>query len=107
MQFYRNNGSNYQGQIYASHDRLNFSHTYGVGFNILNEGCKIGSGNLNPSAVFQVSSITKGFLLEPMTATEASAITPVEGLELNVSNTNGTFTSIGKWQYIGGSWIKL
>jgi len=48
-----------------------------------------------------------GIIIPPITATAASALTPAEGMELNVSNTNGTFTSIGKWQYIGGAWVKL
>lgn len=107
LQFYRNNGANYQGQIYVSDDRLNFSHSFGIDFNIFNGGVKIGTGGLNSSALFQLTSTTKGFILEPMTSSQASAITPAEGLELNVSDTNATFTSIGKWQYIGGSWVKL
>ncbi len=42
--------------------------------------------------------------LRPITATEASAITPAEGMIVMVSNTNGTFTSIGFWGYRNGAW---
>ena len=42
-----------------------------------------------------------------MTATQASAITPVAGLMLYVTNTNGTFTSIGFWGYENATWVKL
>lgn len=54
-----------------------------------------------------ISSTTSVFNIAPMTATQASAITPKEGDFVNVSNTNGTFTSIGLWQYIGAAWVKL
>lgn len=45
--------------------------------------------------------------LRPITATEASAITPAEGQIVFTSNTNGTFTSVGFWGYQGGTWIKM
>lgn len=45
--------------------------------------------------------------LTPITATAASAITPSEGMMVMVSNTNGTFTSIGFWAYENGAWNKL
>ncbi len=45
--------------------------------------------------------------LFPITATAASAITPAEGMLVFVSNTNGTFTSIGLWIYQNGAWKAL
>jgi hypothetical protein len=42
--------------------------------------------------------------IRPITATAASAITPAEGMQVFVSNTNGTFTSIGFWGYQNGAW---
>lgn len=45
--------------------------------------------------------------LSTMTATAASALTPVEGMIVFVNNTNGTFTSIGLWDYENGAWHKL
>jgi hypothetical protein len=49
-----------------------------------------------------------GYLkVRPMTVTEAGALTPAEGMLVFVSNTNGTFTSIGLWDYENGAWHKL
>jgi hypothetical protein len=61
----------------------------------------------HPSAIIDLTSTTMGLLLPRMTSTEASAITPVNGLCLYVTDTNGTFTSIGFWGYEGGTWVKL
>lgn len=70
----------------------------------------VGIGTTSPvaSAKLEVSSTTKGFLPPRMTATQASAIsTPAQGLLLFVSDTNGTFTSVGWWGYNGSTWEKL
>jgi hypothetical protein len=49
-----------------------------------------------------------GYLqVRPMTVTEAGALTPAEGMIIFVSNTNGTFTSIGLWDYENSAWHKL
>jgi hypothetical protein len=72
-------------------------------------GVSIGA-NTTPasSAILDVVSTTKGFLPPRMTATQASAIaTPAQGLMLFVTNTNGTFTSVGWWGYNGSTWEKL
>lgn len=45
--------------------------------------------------------------LRPITATAASAITAAEGMLVFVSDTNGTFTSIGIWCYQNGAWKAL
>jgi hypothetical protein len=45
--------------------------------------------------------------LEPISATQASAITAAEGMFVFVNSTNGTFTSIGIWDYENGAWHKL
>ncbi len=71
-----------------------------------NNNVGIGTVTPNASARLEVTSTTQGFRLTPMTATQASAITPVEGLMVFTSNTNGTFTSIGLWCYENGSWSK-
>lgn len=64
-------------------------------------------GTANASAIVEFSSTTKGVLMPRMTATQASAITGVNGLVLYVTDTNGTFTSVGFWGYENGAWIKL
>lgn len=73
-------------------------------------GGNVGIGTLTPvaSAKLELSSTTQGFLPPRMTATQASAIsTPAQGLLLFVSDTNGTFTSVGWWGYNGSTWEKL
>lgn len=78
--------------------------------NIRTGGIFVGSGltAANASAIFEISSTTKGVLIPRMTSTQASAITsPAEGLLLYVTNTNATFTSKGWWGYNGSAWEKL
>ena len=41
----------------------------------------------------------------PMTAVQASLLTPLEGMQVCVSDTDGTFTNAGFWGYIGGAWV--
>lgn len=69
----------------------------------------VGIGTTTPTnvALLELTSTTKGFLPPRMTATQASAITAVDGLMLYVTDTNGTFTSIGFWGYQNGSWQKM
>lgn len=69
---------------------------------------QIGIGTLNPNsaAAIEIVSTTKGFLTSRMTSTQASAITPTNGLSLYVTDTNATFTSIGFWGYEAGAWKK-
>jgi hypothetical protein len=42
-----------------------------------------------------------------ITGPQASALTPVLGMEVVVSSTDGVFTSVGKWGYNGTSWINI
>ncbi len=41
---------------------------------------------------------------EPITSAQASTITPSDGMGVYVSDTNGTFTSIGFWKYENSAW---
>lgn len=41
-----------------------------------------------------------------ITATAASALTPAEGMVVRVTDTDGTFTSIGYWAYENSTWVK-
>lgn len=66
------------------------------------------TGVLSGSAVDLITLNADGsWQIRPITATAASAITPAEGMLLFVSNTNGTFTSIGPWMYYNGAWNAL
>jgi hypothetical protein len=62
----------------------------------------------NSTVLTKYFTIGHGYAqLTPITATAASAITPAEGQIVIVSDTNGTFTSIGFWGYSNGSWAKF
>lgn len=56
------------------------------------------------NAFTTINSVLK---IVPITATQASALVPEEGMVIVVSTTNGTFTAIGMWLYIGGAWTQL
>jgi len=61
----------------------------------------------NVAAILDLTSTDKGLLIPRMTASQASAITALNGLMLYVTDTNGTFTSVGFWGYEAGAWTKL
>lgn len=62
----------------------------------------------DPSAALEIKSTTKGLRLPVMTATQASAIaSPADGLVIYVSSTNGTFTAVGAWIMVAGTWTQL
>ncbi len=67
----------------------------------------IGTTTPNTSALVDLTSTTQGLLLPRMTATQGGAITGVDGLVIYVTNTNGTFTSVGFWGYENSAWVKL
>lgn len=68
----------------------------------------IGTDSPDSDAALEISSTTQGFLLSPMSAIQASAIsTPNNGLMVHVNTTDATFTSVGFWGRVDGAWIKL
>jgi hypothetical protein len=71
------------------------------------DGIGVGTATPDAAALMEFSSTTKGVILPRMTAAQASAITAVNGLILYVTDTNGTFTSVGFWGYENGAWTKL
>jgi len=76
----------------------------------INDIGNVGIGTTTPaaSAILDLTSTTKGLKLPTMTSTQASAIaSPAQGLMLFVTDTNGTFTSVGWWGYNGSAWEKL
>ena len=78
------------------------------GSRFYNNGLVVGSTTLAASAALEVNSTTRGILFPRMTSTQASAISsPADGLMIYVTDTNGTFTSIGFWGRENSVWIKL
>jgi len=70
----------------------------------------VGIGTASPaaSAALDITSTTQGVLMPRMTATQGSAISsPADALLIYVTDTNGTFTSIGFWGRENGVWVKL
>mgnify|MGYP003642515394 CR=1 FL=1 len=63
--------------------------------------------NLNSDGTFKLSSVTGGFLLAPMTFTEAGGLTATNGTIVYVTNTDATFTSVGFWGLEAGTWVKF
>jgi hypothetical protein len=78
-------------------------------FMTIKPGGAVGIGTSTPSSnsLLELSSTNRAFIIMRMTATQASAITAENGMMLYVSDTNGTFTSIGVWAYENGTWNKL
>lgn len=87
----------------------NFTHNtlYSNGTDIVDNSTTTQTIDDSAEALFRTKSTTKGIVLIPMTAVQASAITPVEGLLLFVSDTDATFLSVGYWAYESGTWNKL
>lgn len=66
------------------------------------------NGVLSAATVNVLTMYSSGPIqLRPITAAAASAITPAEGMMLFVSDTDGTFLSIGFWGYQNGAWAKM
>jgi len=81
---------------------------YETGSNTLHIGNEFGvSPLIHGNFTSKILTVNTTLVIAPQTATAASALTPVEGMMVNVSNTNGTFTSTGSWIYEGGSWGKI
>lgn len=72
-------------------------------------GANIGFGTHSPSnqALVELVSTSQALLIMRMTAAQASAITPANGMMLYVTDTNGTFTVVGFWGYENSVWTKL
>jgi len=76
-------------------------------FNAGTDNTGFGTNTPNASSIVEFSSTTKGVRYTPMTVAQAGLISPVEGLVLFVSDTDGTFPSIGLYCYENGAWNKL
>jgi protein-disulfide isomerase-like protein with CxxC motif len=67
------------------------------------------TATIDDSALLQISSTTKGFLLPRMTGTQVEAIsTPATGLMAYATAAgSGAVTSTGWWGYDGAAWTKI
>lgn len=61
----------------------------------------------NTSAKVEIVSTSQGFLPPRMTAAQAGAIVAVDGLQLYVTTTNGTFPTVGPYSYTAGVWTAM
>ncbi len=65
-----------------------------------------GTATPNQNSLIVLTSTTKAALeITPMTAAQASAITPANGMGLYVSTTDATFLTVGFWKYEAGAWL--
>lgn len=65
------------------------------------------NGQVQVDGGLNVVSTTDAIVLPRMTATQASALSVLNGQIIYVTDTNGTFTSAGFWGYEESSWVKL
>lgn len=78
-----------------------------------NPNVKVGIGTdgaVNPKAVLELKSTTKGFLVPRMNSEDADIMAlgaGDAGMIVFVSDTNATFTTVGFWGWNGTSWSKF
>lgn len=53
------------------------------------------------------TTVNSVLTLTPVSATDASALTPAFGMLVVVNSTNGTFTTTGLWFYNGAAWVLI
>ena len=89
--------------------RLHVVGTGSTGVAMAVESGNVGIGTSTPysGALVDLQSTTQALVITRMTSTQASAITPTNGMMLYVTDTNVTFTSKGFWGYEEGVWVKL
>jgi hypothetical protein len=86
----------------------NYSMWVDAGTSRIDGSTVIGGTTPDASALLDLQSTTQAFVVMRMTATQASAISsPIDGSIVYVTDTNGTFTSVGFWGRQGGAWAKL
>ena len=100
-------GKGYLSLFNGATEKIKLQASTATGASFFLDDVVIGATTSHASSKLEVSSTTQGFRIVPMTATQASAMTVAEGLFAFVSDTNGTFTSIGLWVYENGAWAKL
>lgn len=80
-----------------------------INYALVTNGGNIGFGTTTPNqqVMLQITPGTRAhLLLDPILSAVASGITPTNGMEVYVSDTDATFTSVGFWSYENGAWTK-
>lgn len=68
---------------------------------------ELGSKTQYLTASADMTTIDHILRIDPITSATAALISGLDGMVIYVSDTNGTFTSVGIWAYENGSWVKL
>jgi hypothetical protein len=56
---------------------------------------------------FEINTTTGAFIPPLQNVTQAGALSPSDGMIIYVTDTDGTFTSVGFWGRENGAWVKL
>ena len=75
--------------------------------NYIQGSLSVGVTTASANALVELVSTDKAFLIMRMTAVQASAIAPADGMMLYVTSTDATFTAIGFWGRQSGVWTQL
>jgi hypothetical protein len=76
--------------------------------NVLTKQVIGSTASAHASKLLDLRSTDSGLGIMKMTATQASAIaTPDDGVMVYVTDTNGTFTAVGFWGVVAGTWTKM
>jgi len=97
----------YAGAYETSSDTLYIHNNLGTSDLATGKSNSLIYGVFNATPANQRLTINAPIRCHNFTATQASSISPLDGDIIYVTDTNGTFTSIGFWGYENGSWVKL
>lgn len=92
-------------------DKNYINNDLGIGFDSTSVGSIAAklhiNGDTRLDGRLELASTTQALLIMRMTAAQAAAITPANGMMLYATSTDATFTAVGFWGYEGGAWTKL
>lgn len=109
-------GTNYGGHFFANGSGITtnigvYAKASGGGNNyaLICDGGSVGIGTTAPdtNCLVELASTNQAFRIMQMTSAQAGGIAALNGMMLYVTDTDGTFTSVGFWGYEAGAWVKL